>query len=304
MYRSVIIPLDGSRLSEAILPYARAIAQAFHCPVDLLQVIEPETIETLGDPGRGSFLDVVEADLRRSTKDYLNTVRASFDTGSSVDCHIEVGNPAEVIMKRAEQASEALIAMSTHGRSGLQRWYVGSVADKVLRTSKNPMLIVKGGEQVESSEETATACIERLLLCLDQSPLAELAVPHAVALAEALGARLDLMCVYTALTRAEPGEGFLPNYETMTATLRHEARGYLEKQASTLEHMGLGQVNCIVQEGDAAAEIIDVAHKMEENLVVMSSHGRSGIGRWVLGGTTDRVVRYSKDPVLVIRAPE
>ena len=93
-----------------------------------------------------------------------------------------------------------------------------------------------------------------------------------------------------------------PSYETTAETLRHEARGYLEEQANILRQEGFRNVKCIVQEGDAGAEIIDVAHKTKENLVAMCSHGRSGIARWVLGGTTDRVVRYSEDPVLVIRS--
>ena len=300
MYPKLIIPLDRSRLSEAILPYARLIAKAFRCPVNLLHVIDPETIKALGHPGRGLFLDVVEADLRKYAKDYLNTVSKSFDNPSSMSCSIEVGNPADVILDISSRTPKALVAMSTNGRSGIKRWYIGSVADKVLHACTNPMLLVKGSDDGQSHDGTAS--IKRLLLPLDGSPVAELALPHAVALAKTLNAELDLMRVYTALTHADYGERFIPNYDAMGETLKHEARGYLAEQASILEQEGFRNVKCIVQEGDAGAEIIDVAHKTKENLVAMCSHGRTGIGRWVLGGTTDRVVRYSEDPVLVIRA--
>jgi nucleotide-binding universal stress UspA family protein len=302
MYPKVIVPLDGSRLSESILPYARLIAKAFDIPVEFLQVIDPEVIKAIAQPGRGFFLDVLEADVRRFTKDYLNTVSKSFDAGSSVRCRIEVGNPAEVIVSISIREPEALVAMSTHGRSGIRRWYVGSVADKVLHTCKNPMLVIKGSEDGQSHEGTAN--VKRLLVPLDGSPLAELALPHAVVLAKALNADIDLMRVYTALTHAYYGEGFIPNYEEMTETFRREASEYLEEKASMLKEEGLSHVKCIIEEGDAAAEIIDVAHKMKENLVAMCSHGRSGIGRWVLGGTADRVIRYSEDPIVVIRASE
>lgn len=300
MYPKLIVPLDGSALSETILPYARLFAKVLHCPVDLLHVIDPETVKTLANPGRGFFLDVVESDLRRSTKDYVNTVSKSFANGPSTSCRIEVGNPAEVIVKLSSQEPNALVAMSTHGRSGIKRWYIGSVADKVLHACTNPLLLIKGSNNGRSHDGRAS--VKRLLLPLDGSPVAELALPHAVALAKTLGAQLELMRVYTPLTRADYGERFMPNYDAMGETLKQEARGYLEEQASILKEEGFPDVKCIVREGDAGAEIIDVAHKTKGNLVAMCSHGRSGIGRWVLGGTTDRVVRYSEDPVLVIRA--
>lgn len=298
MYHKIIVPLDGSRLSESILPYARVLADAFDLPVDLLQVVDSETVEAFADPGRGFFLDVVEADLRRSARNYLDKVSRSLNTRSAVNCLIDVGNPAEIIVGRAERQPEALIAMSTHGRSGIKRWYLGSVADKVLHASKNPLLVVRG-KDAQSHEGVAR--IKRLLVPLDGSPLAEAALPLAVAVAKALGAELELMRVYTALAQAYYGEGFIPDYEEMTARLRSDAEAYLKERADVLNQEGLAGVQSILREGDAAAEIIGVAKKTEDNLVVMASHGRSGVGRWVLGGTADRVIRYSEDPVLVLR---
>jgi len=301
MYSKLIICLDGSRLSESILPYARTIVKAFDVPVELLQAIDPETIQACANPGSGLFLDVVEADLRRYSKDYLDSMKDSLGT-KAVNCVVEVGNPAEVIVERAERDAEALVAMSTHGHSGFKRWYMGSVADKVLHASRSPLLVVRGREAEASRDDMAN--IKHLLLPLDGSPLAEMALPHAVTLAKALSTDLELMRVYTPLTQAYYGEGFIPNYDEMTEMLRADAQEYLEEKASTARAEGLDDVKCIVEEGDAAGEIIDVAKKMDDNLVVMSSHGRSGVSRWVLGGTADRVVRYSEDPVLIIRAPE
>lgn len=302
MYKKVVIPLDGSQLSEAILPYARVLAKSLKIPVDLLRVIEREVIEVAVNPKRNYFIDDAEADLRSSCNDYLAGVAASFVETPGVNCVTSVGDPAEVIVETASADPDALLAMSTHGRSGVQRWYLGSVAEKVLHASTNPMLVAKGTAEQKSHDGEAT--IKRIIVPLDGSFLAELALPHATVLAKALHAELDMVSVYTSHTNAYYAEGLIPNFDENRDAMREEAKNYLDVKAEQLSTQGVGNASCIIETGDAGARIIELAQQTPNSLVTMCSHGRSGIGRWVLGGTTDRVVRYSGDPVLVIRASE
>ena len=302
MYKKLLIPLDGSQLSEAILPYGRVLAKSLKIPVDLLRVIEREVIEVAVNPKQNYSIENAEADLRSSCNDYLAGVAASFAETPNVNCFTSVGDAAEVIVDRASADPDALLAMSTHGRSGIQRWYLGSVADKVLHASTNPMLLVKGTGQHESHDGEAT--IKRIIVPLDGSPLAEKALPHATVWAKALHAELDLISVYKSLTNAYYAEGLIPNFDANRDAMREEAKNYLDVKAEQLSTQGVENASCIIEPGDAGARIIELAQETPNSLVTMCSHGRSGIRRWVFGGTAERVVRYSGDPVLVIRASE
>jgi nucleotide-binding universal stress UspA family protein len=130
MYTRILVPLDGSELAEQILPYARFFAEALRIPVGLLRVNEP-----------GSM---VPDALARAGADYLADVAESFFAGSvAVSRHVEIGKPAEVIVERAGAESGTLIAMATHGLSGIQRLFLGSVAEKVIHYSGDPVLVVR-----------------------------------------------------------------------------------------------------------------------------------------------------------------
>lgn len=141
---------------------------------------------------------------------------------------------------------------------------------------------------------------ELILLTLDGSPLAELAVPHAVALARAFGARLELLGVVPvsheqALVQGAAGVG--------GEAQRTEAGDYLTSIVSQLRDEGL-EANWTVRMGNVAQEILDHAEACDADLLVLSSHGRSGLGRWVYGSVADRVLRHATIPVLLVRATE
>ena len=138
MYSKILVPLDGSRLSEAILPYACSFAKALNIQIDLLQVIDPDTIKSFSDPQVGRTFDIVVAAMKNNCAGYLNEKASSLPRGLTFKRSVEIGNPAEVIVDRASVHSGTLIAMSTHGRSGVQRWLLGSVAP---RSSKGVLIL-------------------------------------------------------------------------------------------------------------------------------------------------------------------
>ncbi len=299
IYSKLLVTVDGSRLSEGILPYARSLAKALHIPVELLQVTDPDVISSLSDPSVGQYLDTVEADTKRASRDYLESVAGSFRDSGTVKCAAKIGNPAEVIADRAAAHSGTLIAMATHGRSGVQRWLLGSVATKVLHAATNPLLLVRATENSETGKESP---LKTVLVPLDGSTLAELVLPYVVALAKETDLEVVLLRVYSVPTQVYMAEGFVHEFDSVTENIRQDARNYLEGKVLRLQGEGLTKVSYVLLEGDAASEIIDMAQKTPDNLVAMCTHGRSGVGRWIIGSVTDRVVRHSGEPVLVIRS--
>lgn len=298
MYTRILVPLDGSPRSEGILPYTRSLAEAYKVPLELLHVIEPQIISTFSDPAHARYADVVEADMRRNGLAYLKTVAASLPGAAAVRCAVHVGNPAEVIVDSASGQAGTLITMSTHGRSGIQRWLIGSVADKVLRGTTSHLLLARTSEGAKSD---AKAPLKTVIVPLDGSSLAETALPAVVFLAKKMALEIVLVRAFIPPSGAlYATDEYVPNLVEIMAQARQEVKGYLEGKVQQLQAEGLGRVSYLLVEGQAAAEIIELAQKTPDNLIAISTHGRSGVGRWVLGSVTDRVVRHSGNPVLVI----
>jgi nucleotide-binding universal stress UspA family protein len=233
-------------------------------------------------------------------EDYLKDLARSALAGLSVNLSVEIGKPAEVIVDIGAGQREALIAMATHGRSGIRRWLLGSVAEKVLHATVNPLLVVRPEEKAPSGPVR----LKTVLVPLDGSHLAEKVLPHARAIATALKSELVLTRVFAAPIAAQVvSEGVrAPDFNQVKEALRNEARSYLEEKAEALRAGDGADVSHILMEGDSAAEIIDLARKTPNDLLAMCTHGRTGVSRWVIGSVTERVVRHSGDPVLVIRA--
>lgn len=298
MYTKILVPLDGSGLSESILPYARVFAKALQIPVELLHAVDPEIITTFTDPRQGRYVDVVEADMKRNGLAYLKRVAASFKEPSTVHQIAEIGKPAEVIVDRAAAQTGTLIAMATRGRSGVQRWFLGSVADKVVHAAANPLLLVRAADGSKASGEVT---LNTVMVPLDGSPLAERVLPHVAALAKRMKLEVVLVRVHSLAAESYFADEYTPNMERISQEIRQEARAYLEQKVRQVQAEGLDRVSSVLLEGNAAAEIVGFAKATSENLVAMTTHGRSGVGRWVLGSVAAKVVKHSGDPVLVVR---
>ncbi len=283
MYKRILVPLDGSKLSESVLPYATFVANRLQLPIDLLHVIDAEN--GMGSHAKGT--------------DYLTQVAAGL-SNSVVDCFIEDGKAAEVIVDRAARDPGILITMATHGRSGAQRWLLGSVAQKVLQATSSPLLLIRSKKETRSSDE---ARIRSVIVPLDGSHLAESIFPHVLYLAKHLNLEVVLIRSYIVPTTGYfVGTGVLPPaIGELASKIKKETTEYLQARMEQLQAEGIDRVTCLALEGKGAEEIIDLAQKTSDNIVAMSTHGRSGMGRWVLGSVTDRVVCYCGDPVLVIR---
>jgi nucleotide-binding universal stress UspA family protein len=287
MFTKILVPLDGSGLAEQILPYARLLAEACVIPVELLRVDDPDVRTPFRPP--------------LAPADYLKQASArGFPSSVRVEQVEEQGKPASVIVARAKADPNALIAMTTHGLSGIRRWLLGSVASHVVQSAANPVLLIRPGEVEEVPAEISLKIVS---VPLDGSALAEKILPHIVPLAKKLRLEMELIRVYAASAAAYPvGDGtYIDTLARHKETIRNEAESYLAGKMQELRAEGLERVSANAIYGDPAEEIIDLARKTPHNLIAMSTHGRSGVGRWVLGSVVERVVQHSRDPVLIIR---
>ena len=308
MYSKVIVPLDGSDLAEGALPYAQLVAGALSLPVELVEAFDVLDPAVQNQSSRLTVHEMV-AEAQRGSRIYFSGVRERLITaGCDADVTTLPGLPEQVIMERADADPHALVVMSTHGRGGIARWALGSVADKVLHSVPNPMLIVRAGAAPPE------VSVHTVLVPLDGSELAESSLAHAVNLARALDAGMVLVRVSQTADHYRSHLGgrmrrlttFGDSLEKWADDLAEgdaaEAESYLAELRGRLA-MEFPQMNRVrtrhLRHDDVAQAIIDTAAS-EPSLVVMSTHGRSGIGRLVLGSVTDRVVRHSETPVLAV----
>lgn len=292
MYKKIFVPLDGSEVSEVILPHARCLARALEAAVELLHVVDPAQFQPYSPPVQN--------------REYLETIVASFTGIANVQYTIASGNPAGVIVDLAAAQPGTLIAMATHGYTGPKRWLMGSVAERVLDATTNDLLLVRPGEGDRSSE----AQLKTILVPLDGSEVAERVLPTVAELAAQLKLEVVLVRVVKQVYTAPP-EAILPvfganipNLKRLWEEARLEAEQYLTDRVEDLRSRGVVNVASMALVGGAdgaAAEIIDLASHTPRNIIAMSTHGESGLGRWLIGSVTQRVVRHSTGPVLVIR---
>lgn len=298
MYTRMLIPLDGSKTAENVLPYGRILARTFQIPVELMEVLDIAGMASHVAAEKARRLDTVVTEGERSSEQYLKKIASSF-SGVNVGCTVERGRPEDVIVEKAAADKTTLIAMATHGRSGMSRWLLGSIAEKVLRAATNPLLLVRASEEALTEGE---AVLRSIIVPLDGSELAESVLPTAVKFARLLNVGMVLFRTYELPASAYYGrENYLPNYEELKNRVKEQAQDYLDKRIEAIKAEGVQRVSSVLIEGSGPNEIIDYARKTPNALITMCTHGRSGVKRWVLGSVTEKVVRHSGDPVLVMR---
>jgi nucleotide-binding universal stress UspA family protein len=297
MYKRMLIPLDGSKVAEQALPYARFLARALSIPVELLQAVDPEALSLLTDPEHSRYADTVWADKINSGNTYLDAIGRSFQ-GAHVQYFVEKGKAEDVVIDKAAADKSTLIVMATHGRSGIQRWLLGSVADKVLHGTANHLFLVRATEQGKTDGE---AVLKTVVVPLDGSALAEQVLPYIGDLVKKIALKVVFLRAY-ALPASVTGDEYGTYMEELMNQIESEAREYLEEKVKDAKQMGLNDVDSVVKFGYGADEIISLARETPDNFVAMCTHGRSGVKRFALGSITERVVRHCGDPVLIIRA--
>ena len=243
----------------------------------------------------------VAEDFRNKAWLRLADSAAILGDGVVVTSNVMEGDAAETIITEADRRPGTLIAMATHGRSGIGRWLLGSITDKVVRHAKRPTLVVRAHKEPAPS----TALWKRIILPLDGSRTAEAAIPHAVEVAKALDIGISMLQATSLLPYATSVSDESPGvFNQLVEQRQAAAREYLGRVVERIRAEGVRDVPEATSVGDAGAAILDELSAAVDQLVVMATHGRSGVGRWVLGSVTNRVVRHSPGALLVVPPDE
>ena len=284
MMERILVPLDGSPLAEEVLPQVRRILRRVDSELLLVRATMPLAVP---DGAASAAMD------HEAAGKYLAELQGKLsEEGIRVRAREQVGPAASVILSVAREEKATLISMATHGKSGLERLLMGSVAERVLRESPVPVLVVRPFWSYEllprTTEKLENRPIRTILVPLDGSDQARSILSHATEMAELFGARLVLLGV-------TGPEGRKPT------KLSVEPGSYLHGIALELEGKGLKSV-CDVREGRPAAAILETAKAHEADLIAMATHGRRGLARLVMGSVTEQVLREAACPMLVGRA--
>ena len=302
MYSKILVSLDGSKTAENVLPFARCFARSSQIPVELMAVVDVPEMTHNVLAAEGLSRDTLIEHEAKTLRNYLERIGKNFPVGT-VQCTVKKGKAAEVIIESTSGDKETLIAMATHGRSGIGRFFLGSIAEKVLRAASNPLLLVRATEETPPLWDMPA--LRSIIVPLDGSELAESVMPHVQELAKKLALEVTLLGVYgVPYGASSAGEGLYDGtrMDALIGRLRAETLGYLEEKAEALKSKGFDKVSFIAKEGLPADEIISTARRTPDNLIAMCTHGRTGVTRWMMGSVTETVVRHSGDPVLVVRA--
>jgi nucleotide-binding universal stress UspA family protein len=293
MYRRILVPLDGSPLSERSLPVAIQVARATGARLILLQVVWVS-----GMPSE--TLDQHHFRAMQTGTSYLEQIATALTKNDlAVETVVAPGDAVERILEEIALRDIDLVVMSTHGRSGLGRWMYGSVAEAVLHHSRAPVLLVRAADL--TSPIPLAHAPSRILVPLDGSAFAEMALPYAVELARAMDASLVLLRAVVPPPLLSPERVVEPGFSAELLELEEEeAHTYLKGTARKLGAEGV-KVRTSTRRGPAARAIIDEAEASTARLVVMTTHGRTGIDRLFLGSVASEVLRHGRNPILLVR---
>jgi nucleotide-binding universal stress UspA family protein len=291
--KRILVTTDFSAESKRALPYAAAIAKRLGSEVALLNVVEPpprlsglESVVLLqtGDAAVGRVYGGLDALARRT-----------FKTGTRVKTHVHTGKPFREIVNAARELDANLVIMATHGYGGLKHTFLGSTTERVIRHAPCPVLAVRGNKDTRQK----SVAMQRIVVTTDFSDNALRALPLAQSLAAKFGADITLMHVVDRFPiDAMLGEELTRDNRTR---LTEQAQTRLnEVSRSWRERSGL-KVDAIVRFGKPFDEITRNARALDASLIVLATHGYTGLKHAYLGSVAERVVRHAHCPVLVVR---
>ncbi len=302
MFDRILVPLDGSPLAEGILPYVKVLARGLGSRVTLLHAVEAFPRDYV-DPDLEPYAARAAEFIHPLAESYLErTTRQLVRDGVDAEMKLVQGKAAEDIQSHVESEGAGLIAMSTRGRSGPARWVLGSTADKVLRSAERPVLLVRPSNGGMGG--AASVQVSRIVVPLDGSPTAETVLPFVEELALTLNLEITLIRVIGIEPNVQFGR---TTHDTGSLTndalqcMAEQASEYLSDVADRLKGKRLS-VRWEVLGGSPAQRVVDYAREATDCVVAMTTHGRSGFRRWVMGSVADRMVRQTGEPVLLVRA--
>jgi nucleotide-binding universal stress UspA family protein len=297
----IVVPLDGSELAERALPLASDLARRAGTGLELVHVHVPIAADPIHVEGLPVLDEHMHPLRREHERAYLEKVRGRLDPGLSARTTLLDGPIAAALAGHARATGAWLIALTTHGRGGVERAWLGSVADELARVSPVPLLLVR-------PDPASRATVQRIVVPLDGSDMSEAILRHAGPLARLAGAEIVLLEVVRPIGAAV----WLPEGAIMASTVPEEdllrqqeqgASAYLQRTAAGLAASGVRARASVEVATSVASAVLRAAEAEKADLIAMATHGRSGLARLALGSVADKVVRGSHVPVLLVRPP-
>jgi nucleotide-binding universal stress UspA family protein len=296
MFKHILVPLDGSRMAESAVPAAAFLAEMLHARVTLMHVVEKNApSEVHGQAHLSSAQDAAA---------YLDGIsRQGFPPGIRVDCHVhkaEVENVALSIAEHADELGHDLVIMCSHGRGRALHLFLGSIAQEVIAGDSRPVLITHPDEQ---GEPLAFSC-RNILVPLDGNSEHAQSLPASKELAHACNASLHLAMVvprFTSLSGDMTVTGrILPGTTSLLLDMAlQDAEAYSAGLVELLRDQGFA-ASAYVLRGDPAKTIVEAASRAPIDLIVLATHGRTGMEAFWAGSVTNKICSQSKVPLLLI----
>jgi nucleotide-binding universal stress UspA family protein len=289
MYKSILVPLDGSRMAEAAIPPAVRVAHRHSALLELL------TIETPG------IEDAWLSGDRNAAHEYLadaaRRVALVFTGRLKFTVKAVAGPVVFPLLQYARDSGTDLIVMTTHGHGPLKRLWLGSVADRVLRRSPVPTLLVRPAEEPDFEPQPAFA---NVLIPLDGSNRSEAIIDYAIGIA-------DANAEFTVVQSVSPVPVFMPDTALVPSLVDVPIQPYLQRNvqagldivADRLRERGVRVSTAVLTDPFAAGAILGYAEEQQSDLIALTTRGHGGAIRMMLGSVADKVVRGAQVPVLI-----
>jgi nucleotide-binding universal stress UspA family protein len=297
MFERILVPLDGSKAAEGVLPYVKKLAFKTGGESVFLHVIDPQV--SLNSTVYSDFMRRPTQQAKREAQEYLRGIAEDLEAvREPVTVRTVIGPTANRILSTAESQHASLIVISARGRGQDDTWAYGSIADRILHHSRVPVLLVKPRSDLEEGHPI----LQSLVVPLDGSNVAETVLPLAGNLADRLGVGVHLFQAAPTLNQALSVLGWgvteeqpLPDVDPV-----QDGKAYLDRVAGTLTDRGTWADGTVVV-GAAVPSILDFARAKDGALIVMCAAGSRGINaRWRVGSVAERLLRHSDMPVLLV----
>lgn len=291
MFEKIIVPLDGSKLAEVALPYAGEIAGRLSSDITLIYVKKPQ--EKYYPRMIQCYLDSVAVRAGAMANSYLEEPG---NRSIKIETLILEGNPAEEIVTYADNTEGSNIIMATHGRSGISRWPLGSVTEKVIQATNRPVAVIRGKGPESAMHEKNI--LRKILAPLDISRGSEPALSYITELASRLRAEVTLLSILR-FDYIRPITG----YEDKISLTIARARNYLAKIGVFLNNNGIPTRTEIIRTAEEeATEIIKYTEKRYMDVIIMAAYSSSSPLRRVVGSVTNRVLHEGNTPIILVRS--
>lgn len=303
MYKNIMVPLDGSSAAETALPMAMYLAQAFEANITLFHAIEKNPPEQIH--GERHLEHAEEA--RRYLEEIARRFQGKYAFKGRILSHVHLEESADVASSIADHMTELgpdLVVMCSHGRSNFTQVLIGSLATRVIGLGSAPVLLLKSDAAERSATKSGTPGIAHVVVALDNASIHDKAIDYGKEISEAVHARLVLFSVvptFSSLKGKDGGWGLM-SPATSSAILdieEQKLREHLSAHQKSLAEAGIA-CSISVLRGDPAHEITGVAKKLDQPLIVLGTHGRSGMKAFWKGSVAAKIVSLTSAPILLV----